>query len=148
MGDFERTWGLHRALNRSFRCDFRANGALFSSVTHCYRKKYKLAFKPEKGLKFQYFPVVSRREGILECPFLCSARSSSFAISIFGASISKMLPFVKDITQGGAAVIAGQGMDESLVREARLKPRQGGAKGRQDRRNDDSAILCVSASLR
>jgi len=36
-----------------------------------------------------------------------------------------------DASNQDAAVFPWQGMDESVVREARLKPRQGGAKARQ-----------------
>ena len=85
------------AMDCSFRCVFRANGAIFSNAIHCYRMKYKAPFKPEKGLKFQYFPVVSRREGILECPLLWRARSSSGVLSICGVIMPQCLPFVKNI---------------------------------------------------
>ena len=85
-----------RGQNRSFMCTFRANNALFSSVIRCYTTKYKPPFKPKKGLKFQYFPVVSRRDGILECPFFLSARSSRAAAPIVGDIMAYLLPFVKD----------------------------------------------------
>jgi len=74
--------------------------------------KYKLAFNPKKGLKFQYFPLLSRREGILECPSLSSARSSGGAVSIFGVIMPFLLPFVKDKIQTGWPCISVAVRDE------------------------------------
>ena len=131
---------VRRGRNRSFMCTFRAKNAFFSSVTRCYRMKYKLPFNPEKGLKFQYFPVLSRREGILECPLFSSASSSRVAVSIFGilCHVCSHLSRTKVISRGvvkdrsvltqrrrgaeGAAVVGWENLDESFDREARLKP--------------------------
>ena len=81
---------------------FGANSGLFSSAIRWCRMKYNVPFNPKKGLKFQYFPVVSRREGILECPLLSSARSSRRILSIFDSIMTYLLLFVKGIIEWSA----------------------------------------------
>ena len=83
----------------SFWCVFMAFCAHFFDVTSSIGADCDCSFNPEKGRKFQYFPVLSRREGILECPFFSSARPRSGAVSISGGIMPYLLPFVKDKTR-------------------------------------------------
>ena len=93
-----------RGRNRSFLCVFGANGALSSSASRWCRTKYNVPFNPKKGLKFQYFPVLSRREGILECLLFFSASFSKVAVSIFLEDYAIMAAICQGQNRNGVAL--------------------------------------------